>query len=292
MKLLITGAKGYVGQALLRQLGQENILCYAADMGEFDLADLNSIRAFFIGKGITHVIHLAGAVETNDAVSLFNANIAGLYNLLLICAEENIQYFELASTNVVYGSGKEAACRETDSCRPDFQNLYAVSKYCGEAIAADFCARHGIAYTAVRIGDIYGPGQKVGKLIKAVVHGAAASEPLTLYGEGVRMRDYIYIDDVARGLLFICRSGLTGPINLATGVGTSVAQLVDIGVELSGGVCKVRHIEVEHEDISRIVLDVHTLRNAGFAAEISIKEGLKKCVLWQQEMERRKNEGT
>lgn len=286
MNLLITGSKGYVGQALQRQLEQEQIPYFSADRSKFDLTNIESIRAYFKGKEITHVLHLAGAVETNEAGKLFDANIAGLYNLLIVCVEAKIHFFTLASTNVVYGIGKKTICRGSDQLEPDPMNCYAVSKYFGEVATADFCARHSIAYANVRIGDIYGPGQKLGKLVKAVVDGIVTGTTLSIYGQGVRTRDYIYIDDVAKGLLFICRNELTGPVNLGTGIGTSAAQMVEIGARLSGGICEVKHIDVEREDTSQIVLDVSALRDAGFSAETSIEEGLKKCVIARRNDER------
>ena len=278
MKLLVTGARGYVGRAVINELEQKNVPHYAADFEKFDLTDIESIRAYFAGKDITSVLHLAGAVETNQGDSLFDANIAGLYNLLLICAEAGVKYFAMASTNVVYGTDRYADCKETDGCKPDPLNRYAISKYVGELLVRDFCQMQGINWSCIRIGDIYGPNQKFGKLVKAVVTAAALGEPLAKYGNGTRTRDYIYIDDVAKGLVFILDKALTGSINLSTGIGTSVAQLIKMGKDFSDEQSPILHVEVEHEDTSYIVLDNSVLRNAGFSPKITIKDGLKKCI--------------
>jgi len=234
------------------------------------------------GKRIDCVIHLAGAVGTNESTALFDANIAGLYRLLRLCKAQGVRHFTFASGNVVYASEEPTARSTQDCCEPDPNNLYAVSKYAGELLVSDYCSAHGIHWANARIADIYGPGQKTGNLLRALVTSAAAGERLKLYGTGTRKRDYIYITDVARGLAFISGHELTGNLNLGTGIGTSVAELVataaELSEELTGNACKIQPVSVETEDVSQIWLDAKPLEAAGFTTAITLREGLKKCI--------------
>lgn len=282
MHCLITGAGGYVGTYLTNELKEQGIFCLTPSHREFDLTDLTGMERYMSGKDIDRVIHLAGAVNIQEEAALYEANIVGLYRLLYVCGSCGVRHFTFASSNVVYSLEETSAHSTEDTCSPDPDNLYAVSKYAGELLVSDYCAAHGMKWANVRIADIYGPGQKYGNLVLAAVNSAAAGETLKLYGMGVRRRDYIYITDVARGLSFISTHEMSGNINLGTGIGTSVAELVSLAAELSIKLhrkdCKIQQVTTKNEDISQIWLDVKPLKAAGFIAETTLREGLKKCI--------------
>lgn len=277
MNCLITGATGFVGTYLTDELKRQGISYIPVSRREFDLLDLEGMERFFAGKTIDHVIHLAGAVGSCDKECIFEANIVGLYYLLRVCVAHDVQHFTFASGNAVYGTQGQVPWKENMHGFPEPKNLYALSKYAGELIVSDFCAKHEIGWANVRIGDIYGPEQKTGNLVKAVVNSAAAGNPLKLYGAGVRKRDYIYVTDAARGLAFISIKGLTGAINLGTGIGTTVAEVVNLAAEISG-ISEIQSVDTAPEDVSQIFLDVTLLRQAGFSTEVSLRKGLKKCI--------------
>jgi len=278
MPCLITGATGFVGRYLLSELKKQNIDFFAPGREDFDYTDIEAIRSYFAGKDITDVIHLSGAVDTNDMAKLYISNIVGLNMLLQICCENNVKHFTYASSNVVYGTCSKAAHTTEDHPFPDTKNLYAVSKYAGELIVSDYCNRHGIEYANVRIADVYGPEQKTGNLIKAIINNVKAKASLSVYGDGLRVRDYIYVTDVARGLCFISQKRIKGTVNLGSGKATSVKELLEIADEISGFRCGIKKVSVDQEDTSTIWLDVSTLKKLGFSAEVSIKEGLRKAI--------------
>lgn len=252
---------------------------YVANRGDFEYRDVNSIRAFFEAKDITHVIHLAGAIDINDSAAIFNTNIEGLYNLLTVCRENKIEYFCFASGNNVYGVYKDIPYSEEDLIYTENRNLYGLSKYIGELLIKDFCTANNIKFACVRIADIYGPKQKHGNLLKALVSSVIRRTPIPLYGEGQRERDYIYITDVVEGLLFISKNDIEGIINLGTGKGTKVKELVHIANVLSNYECGITNVKVDNEDITRVVLDCTKLKSFGFEAKVDIKTGLKQIIL-------------
>lgn len=279
MKILITGARGYVGKYLQKELQDCGMPYLATGRQEFDLADYEGMCTYLKEQEVTHIIHLAGAVETSESKLLFDGNISGLYNLLLACSQCAVEHFTFVSGNNVYDSKGGQNHSVEEACAPERENLYGLSKYVGELLVNDFCSKRDIACAMVRISDIYGPGQKYGNLLKAIVNSVQEGRSLKKYGSGSRKRDYIYVTDVAKGLSFIAVKGLTGAMNLGTGVGTSVAQLIDIAAELSNGACEIETVAVETEDTSSIVLDVEPLKAAGFSATVTVYEGLKKCIL-------------
>lgn len=275
--LLVTGATGYVGRHFMQSLPDEvRCDCLAPSRQEFDLTDAASMQKYFKTHSIDRVLHLAAVVENKDPAALLSINIAGLYNLLKECRTSGVRYFAFASSNTVYGSTEKPPFPEIQHCFPDAENWYSISKYYGELMLADMLPAS--AYAIVRIGDIYGPNQKTGALLKAVVNNILEDQPQRLYGQGDRTRDYIYIDDVVNGLRFVLKNSLTGVYNLATGIGTNVREILGIAEQLSA--CKEPTIQVavEKEDHSKIVLDTEKLKKSGWTAAIPFKEGLRRIV--------------
>lgn len=275
--LLVTGATGYVGSHFLQMLPERlRKDCLAPTRHEMDLTDADSVRRYFELHTIDRVVHLAAVVENTDSVSLFNSNIIGLYYLVRESKTVGVHHFIFASGNTVYGSAGSPPYKETRPCFPDTQNRYSITKYCGELIVADML--NASVYTIVRIGDIYGPNQKTGALLKAVVKNIVNAEPQHLYGQGDRARDYIYIDDVVSGLQYILEKGLTGVYNLATGTGTDVKEIIRIAEKTSCCTIPTVLVPVENEDHSKIVLDVTKLKNEGWTAATSFEDGLQQIV--------------
>jgi len=278
MKTLITGANGYIGKSLIQFMTEQNIQIVPATRKDFDYTDIDSIRCFFNNMSITKVIHLASVMDNQNTQGLFEINVLGLYNLLTVCCENKITHFTFASGNNVYGTKKDLPYEELDICEPDAKNLYGISKYVGELIIKEFCSNHKINYANVRIADIYGPQQKHGNLLKAIVGNAEEGKSLSLYGKGIRTRDYIYISDVVQGLMFISQNELQGEYNLATGVGTDVKHLLTLVNDILDQKLKIENIDVENEDESNVVLNPSKLANSGYSASINVTEGLKKII--------------
>lgn len=276
MKFLITGSNGYVGEYLSRLLKKANELIITATRKDFDFKSISQIREFFKEKEITHVIHLAASISNENSKELFDINITGLYNLLKVCQENHIQHFTFASSNNVYGTYKDNRYTEEDNIYTDSSNYYGMSKYTGELLVSDFCKKNNIVFANVRIGDIYGPYQNHGNLLKTIVRNVKEEKDLIQYGQGIRERDYIYIEDVVEGLYFISKYSLSGVINLSTGVGTTIRQLLNISKAIVDNKIKIIYKEVENEDTTKVVLDNVKLQKLGFSPKVSIEEGIKK----------------
>lgn len=279
MSILITGASGYVGKHLLEALPSEERAAYLTPSHkELNLSDEGSVSRYFGTHRVDKVIHLAAALDNDDPGQILSSNIEGLYYLLSVCAKHGVSYFLFVSGNNVYGTRKDGRFSETDRCRPLAGNRYGISKYCGELMVRDILSESSVKYGIARIADIYGPEQKTGALLKAVVGNIRQVKPQKLYGIGDRTRDYIYIDDVVAGLSFMMEHQAEGVYNLSTGVGTSVAEIIKVAEELSPCKEPTVYVAVEKEDHSCVVLNNAKLRTAGYTPNISIAEGLHRLV--------------
>ncbi len=279
MALLITGASGYVGTWFINSLTaneKQNTLCPTHNT--FDLNDYETMKVYFQSHSIDSVLHLAACLDSKNDSLLFQSNIVGVYNLLRLCQENNVSYVCFTSGNTVYGENSTHKHLETDSLAPSLKNRYAISKLYGELMVRQILDASPIKYSIVRIGDIYGPMQKTGALLKAVVKNIQSGQPQKLYGIGDRTRDYIYIDDVVAGLKHIIKNNLQGTYNLATGVGTSVSEIVSMAEAVSSCEEETIHVSVADEDHSHIVLNVDKLAKRGFCANMAFSEGLQKIL--------------
>ncbi|SCY46530.1 UDP-glucose 4-epimerase [Butyrivibrio hungatei] len=278
MKILVTGANGFIGKRVCELLEEKKIGYCSGTRECFQMDNIESMRKFLIENSITNIIHLAARANSSDEKELFDSNIVGLYKLLQALSGTSVRNITFASGNNVYGELHDKNIDEEALCIPAEENIYGLSKYVGELLITDMLKKTDISFSILRIADVYGPGQKYGNLIKALVRAVAQHDVIKLYGEGKRIRDYIYIDDVAEGLIHASINELNGVYNLSTGVGTSVKELVNIGIELSEGKSSVEKFELDSEDDSRIVLNPFKISNTGYKANITVKEGLRRCV--------------
>lgn len=278
MKVLLTGANGYLGGYVKDELTKNHIEYESISYKDLQAWDLERIAAFLINSGISDVIHLAAAVGEREAGELYESNIMMLYTLLCASREAKVRNFVFASGNNVYSCKRDKGALEEEACEPESKNQYGVSKYVGECLIENYCKSWDMGYAIVRIADIYGPKQKTGNLMKALVGNAASGKSLKLYGEGVRKRDYIYVTDVAKGMVHICQNRIQGKINLGTGIATSVKELVLIAKECSDNRCDIEKIAVDKEDTSSIYLNIDKLEDSGFHPEVLIQQGIKMCI--------------
>lgn len=274
MSLLITGGTGYIGSKLVQQLKRKNKFIYSVGIKELNLLNYGNILNFLKKNNIKKVIHLGWCMEnSNNAIY---SNIESLINLIKSCEEIKIENFIFISTNNVYGIKNNGNLFvEEEILNVDKNNKYGISKYIGEKL---------VSYTLqeksciVRIADVYGPNQNHGNLIKGIISNIENKENLKLYGEGKRQRDYIYIDDVIRGLEFIYENNLKGIYNLGTGVGTSVKEIIDIVLKICQNRIDLDYIKVEKEDTSKVILNIGKLKKLGFSCNTTVEEGLKKII--------------
>lgn len=302
-RLLITGAGGYVGARLAAALkkndnavcrdnaghaeragneghagarGCGSILC--ADRSSFDYQSVESIRRYFEGKEIRAVIHLAAVCEAQDPGAYYLVNICGLRNLLTVCLEYGVRQFIFISGNNVYSADSAEAHTEEELCRPDERNLYGISKYMGELLIQDMLQQSSMKYCILRISDIYGSGQRYGNLMKAMIQRAGNGEALQVYGQGRRIRDYIFIQDVVDGIIFSWKRDLNGIYNLSTGIGTSVCELAGLVDRICGGYNGIDYLPCENEDKSCVILSSEKLRKEGFRAKYSLEQGIRQML--------------
>ena len=277
MSLLITGGTGYIGKKLTQKLMGKYNPIYSIGIEELDLQNYLEVLDFLKKNKISKIIHLGWKMENNNE-AIYD-NIEALNNLLKASEEVQVEKIIFTSTNNVYGTELNGnSFSEEDKTNLDENNKYGISKYLGEELV-----KYSMYEKAciIRIADVYGPNQNHGNLMKGIISNLENKKNIQLYGEGKRERDYIYIDDVIRGLEFIYENNLTGIFNLGTGVGTSVKRITDIVIDIcknNGINTGLDYVQVNKEDSRKVILNVEKLKNLGFCYNVTIEEGLKKII--------------
>ena len=246
MKLLITGASGFIGTRLVRAAcaiyGQKNVMALSSRPGEacdtivYDGLDLRMKQAELNQLASVDALIHAGAFtpkrgpEANDLQGC-NSNISFTEQLLNLPFRK-LQTILYLSTLDVYAP----ADLITESTPTAPETLYGLSKLYCERMVTLFATKANISSQILRIGHVYGPGEeKYAKFLPATIQNIVAGNAVELWGDGAELRSFIYIDDVVSAIL--AAVGLRdkgGIINVVGGQPISIRRMLDAVIALSG----------------------------------------------------------
>ena len=227
MNLLVTGGAGFIGSNLIRHIINQpainrlvnlDCLTYAGHLANLtdverapnyvfekvDLRDRESVRRVVRDHQITHVMHLAAESHVDRSISgpgdFITTNIVGTFNLLEACREfwlSNAQLgtrFHHVSTDEVYGSlGATGYFTETTPYAPN--SPYSASKASSDMLVRTYHHTYGLNTVITNCSNNYGPYQFPEKLIPLIIANALAGKPLPVYGDGMNVRDWLYVSD-------------------------------------------------------------------------------------------------
>jgi dTDP-glucose 4,6-dehydratase len=310
MRTLVTGGAGFIGSNFVLHLlrgGEDRAvtvldkLTYAGRLENLEDARQFGDRFRFIQGDIcepgivTDAMHdcdqvVNFAAETHvdrsieDSASFIRTDIEGVRVLLEEFRCRSRRLFLQISTDEVYGSVETGRSRETDILRP--RNPYSASKAGGELVARSYWTTWSTPVIVTRASNNYGPRQYPEKLIPLFLTNAMDGEELPLYGDGMNMRDWLYVEDHCRALELIMESGEPGSIyNIGAGeehTNRDVTTMILEAVGADPGL--VRFVDDRPGHDMRYALDVSRIRNElGWESRISFPEGLADTVNWYRD---------
>lgn len=191
-------------------------------------------------KGCTKVIH-AAALAINksytDPYESMDVNMMGNFNVFAAAADHGVSRVVYCSSASVYGDPEHLPMHEDDRLSP--QTPYCISKRAGEDLLGFYERTHGLSWVGLRFFNVYGPGQKVQayytSVINHFVNRIRNGEPPVIDGRGEQSMDFIHVHDIARAIVAALDSEQDNkPVNIGTGIDTTVKQLAEILIEAVG----------------------------------------------------------
>ena len=300
VKILLTGGSGFLGSHIvepLLDLGQEVVvfdrICpgkieHRLEEIEFVHGDVkcfeDCVRAV---RDVNAVIHLAALINVDhsikDPLEFYEVNTRGTMNLLEAARHEPVlDRFVYMSTAEVYGTS-DAPLKETDLC--DARSPYAASKFAAERYCLSYYYTYGLPETTIIRGfNIYGPRQAYGPkgaVIAIFTNLALMEKSLMIYGDGTQSRDYIYVEDVASGVIkAMLTRGLGGEIiNLASGKTVSINQIAELVLRRVGSTGLIEHTEARPGEVHKNCGDPSKAeRILGWKPIVDFDEGIGRTV--------------
>jgi UDP-glucose 4-epimerase len=235
-------------------------------------------------RGCTHVIHFA-TVSINKSVAdpheSVDINMTGNHNVFAAAADEGVERLVFASTASVYGDPKKLPMHEDDPLQP--LTPYCITKRAGEDLLGFYERQKGLSWNALRFFNVYGPGQKIEAYYTSVINHFIQrlrnGQPPIIDGKGEQSMDFVHVHDLARAVVAALESEQACvPINIGTGVDTSVAQLAKILIDAVG-------VNVEPQFnprdvlVSRRAADITRAREVlGWEPTITVEQGMADLV--------------
>lgn len=300
MQIMITGGCGFVGVNLARKLvGRPGVRVRVFDnesLGkrehlegvecEFihgDIRDRAAIDAAL--KGVDTVVHLAADTRVMDSIAdpvfNFKTNVEGSLNLLEAMRAAKVGRLVNASTGGAIIGAAIGAVNEKMVAAP--MSPYGASKLAVEGYCSAYSESYGVRSVSLRFSNVFGPqsyhkGSVVAAFLKQILQG----KPLIVYGDGSQVRDYVFVGDLCEGILRGIESDVTGPVQLGSGIGLTLNDLIAEMRE----VVAPRTFEVDYRpfragEVHTTFCDITKAREVlGFDPRTSLRDGLRQTWEW------------
>ncbi len=317
MRVLVTGAAGFVGSHVVERLlergdevlGVDNfdsfysplekrgnlaraLLSPRFELAEIDVAEPGALRAVLSERPVEAIAHLAARAGVRpsilDPVSYVRANVLGTQALLAEAQARGIRRIVFASSSSVYGNVSPVPFRE-DATATEPISPYAATKRAAEMLCYTHQRLQGGSVLCLRFFTVYGPRQRPDLAIRKFATLMLAGNPIPLFGTGSTERDYTWIDDIVDGVIAaLDRSHQVREefetVNLGGSRTTSLTRLVELLGEALDTRPIVERLPPQPGDVERTWADVSKAqRLLGYRPATAIEDGIPKFAAWFRE---------
>jgi UDP-glucose 4-epimerase len=294
MKAVVTGGAGFIGSHLVDKLVATGFEVHVIDnlqsghlynvhpQAAFHEEDVRSkdSKEIIVREKPDVVFHLAAQADVqrsmNDPSYDADVNIMGTVNLLEACLAASVKKLVFSSTSGVYGNLQRDLISEEDPAAPI--SYYGLSKWTAEAYIRIFSLLHGIPFTILRYGNVYGPRQMPkgeGGVIAVFTKKIKSGLPLHIHGDGEQTRDFVFVKDVVLANIAAIKFGHQETVHISTGHSTSINNLVQMLKRIHGSDIETRHSPAIEGDICNSCLDCRkAYRQLQWQPQVGMMNGL------------------
>lgn len=315
MKLLVTGGAGFIGSAFIRLVLAQNRgqtgfalvnldkLTYAGNLENLalvasdpryrfvrgDICDTTLVHSLFGEFQPDAVVHFAAESHVDRSIfapqPVIDTNLKGTFTLLEAARAHQLRRFLHVSTDEVYGSlAPPVEAREDFPLRPS--SPYSASKAGSDLLALSYFVTYRLPVIVTRASNNYGPHQFPEKLIPLMISNALEDRPLPVYGDGMQVRDWLYVEDHCRAVLRVLEKGRDGEIyNIG---GSRALPNLEVVHKILAATGKpeslIQHVTDRPGHDRRYALSSEKiLRETGWEPQVDFETGLAATVRWYRE---------
>mgnify|MGYP000297658195 CR=1 FL=1 len=310
-RVIVTGGAGFIGSNLIRLVLRErpdwevvnfDLLTYAGNLESLrdvedhphyrfvkgDVADPDAVdRAM---AGCRWVLHLAAESHVDRSIEdpgpFLQTNVIGTRVMLDAARKHGVERFVQVSTDEVYGSLAPDAPSFTESSPLDPSSSYSASKAAGDLLARAYFKTFDLPVVITRCSNNLGPFQFPEKLVPLLIRNALMDRPIPVYGDGMQVRDWIYVDDHCRALILALESGRPGEVyNIGGGGEITNLDLIKLCLKKIGKPeSLITFVKDRPGHDRRYAMDSRKIqRELGWKARYSLAQAVDMTVNWYRE---------
>lgn len=309
MKWLVTGGAGFIGSAFVRLALQENWaeriinldkLTYAGNLENLvpvardprhrfvqgDICDSALVRSLLEEERPDAIVHFAAESHVDRSIlgpeAFIETNVRGTFSLLEAARQARTGRFLHVSTDEVYGSIPEPEeADESWPLRPS--SPYSASKAGSDLLALSYWTTFRLPVIVTRASNNYGPFQFPEKLIPLMISNALEDKPLPVYGDGMQVRDWLYVDDHCRAIRAVLERGAPGEVyNIGGSRALPNRRVVEMILDALGKPgTLIKQVADRPGHDRRYAITTEKLERAtGWRPQVGFEEGLERTILW------------
>ena len=308
-QILVTGGAGFIGSNFVRVVRSErpdwgvtvlDKLTYAGRRENLEgLSDIRFVHGDISDpqavseamEGVTHVFNFAAESHVDRSLmggqthagAFVQTDVYGVYVLVEEAKKRGVEKFIQVSTDEVYGDVETGYSKETDALEP--RSPYSASKAGGELLANSYFVSHDTPVIITRGSNTFGPFQYPEKLLPLFVTNALDGKQLPLYGDGLQKRDWLFVEDHARGILHAGEHGAAGEAyNIGGGNEKTNREITHLILQVLGlDESLIKHVADRPGHDRRYALDCAKLKAMGWAPRQSFEEAIRATVEWYRD---------
>ncbi len=322
MRVLVTGAAGFIGYHLSQRLLQDGIAVYGIDnLNDYydvclkkarlaqllphpnfefrylDLSDRPGMAELF-SESFDGVVHLAAQAGVRYSLqnphAYADSNLVGFLNILEGCRQQQTPHLVFASSSSVYGANRQVPFSTEDNVDHPI-SLYAATKKANELMAHSYSHLYGLPMTGLRFFTVYGPWGRPDMAYFKFVEAIAQGQPINIYNHGKMQRDFTYIDDVVEGIVRVLHrppqsqpnQSTAAPYkiyNLGNNSPVQLLKFIEIIESEMGQTAQKNWLPMQPGDVPITYADISSLaQDIGFQPSTPIETGIHQFVQWYQQ---------